>query len=135
MKRGLIGLCVTALLASILLFSCSLEQEVKNVFVVSFNANGADSGTAPEAMSVEDGGEIILPSQGTLQKTKCTFMGWNLKPDSSGGKVTASQRIRVYSDMTLYASWNAGKGSSESGESGKKTDIKGELVFGDITKN
>lgn len=70
---------------------------------IIFNANGADSGTAPATISAQVNSTITLPGNtGNLTKQGYTFIGWNTGPNAT----TALSELRVPSlDRTLYAVW------------------------------
>jgi uncharacterized repeat protein (TIGR02543 family) len=74
---------------------------------VSFSANGATSGTIPQAMVYVSGGERLkLPTipEMTLRKTGYEFMGWST---SATGKVvnSAESYVPVVSQRSLFAIW------------------------------
>jgi uncharacterized repeat protein (TIGR02543 family) len=73
---------------------------------VTFNANGATSGTAPAAQTVSSGSTITLPDGYGLAKTGYTFGGWNTNAEGTG-PTYASSFYTVTGNVTLYAKWNA----------------------------
>ena len=72
---------------------------------VTFNANGATSGTAPAAITVKAGSVIILPGPGGLSKTECTFGGWNTNAAGTGANYSEGALYTVTDSITLYARW------------------------------
>ena len=70
---------------------------------VTFNANGATSGTVPAAMTVLPGLSITLPNQGTLSRTGYTFRGWNTNMSGTGYHYITS--FTPSNNIILYASW------------------------------
>ena len=70
---------------------------------VTFNGNGATSGTLPSSMSVAIGSTIITPEAGRLKKAGYTFAGWmssdTFRVYQEGVPVTVTQSI------TLSAQW------------------------------
>jgi len=70
---------------------------------VTFNANGATSGTAPALQKVNAGSSITLPGVGDLIKTGYTFGGWNTNSAGTGSNYSAS--YTPTGNITLYAKW------------------------------
>jgi len=65
------------------------------VYTMTFDGNGATSGTAPAAVKADSGSAAVqLPGRGTLERTGYTFAGWN-----------ADSPYDVTDDITLYAKW------------------------------
>ncbi|MBO7480680.1 MAG: InlB B-repeat-containing protein [Bacteroidales bacterium] len=88
--------------AGMLAFSgCNFETIT---YTVSFNANGGEDSMSPQIFT--DGVEQALSSN-TFTRDGYSFTGWNTMRDSSGTAYTDKQRIKVVSDMTLYAQWIA----------------------------
>ena len=78
-------------------------------YKVTYNANGATSGTAPtDATSYTSGTTVTVKSNsGNLAKTGYTFGGWNTKSDGTGTNYTAgSGTFKITGNTTLYAKWN-----------------------------
>jgi serine/threonine-protein kinase len=70
-------------------------------YTISFDANGADGGSAPS--SITGTGAKTLPNEGTLTKTGFTFGGWTI-----GGDVYASgSSYTLSSNVTATAVWVA----------------------------
>ncbi|MBR5308856.1 MAG: InlB B-repeat-containing protein [Clostridia bacterium] len=74
-------------------------EEIKHL--VSFDANGAE-GTAPAAMNVREGAEIVLPTEVELTMTGFSFLGWNTDKDATEA---LSSLTMGKEDITLYAIW------------------------------
>ena len=72
---------------------------------VSFNGNGATSGTAPGAQSGAGGVSLTLPGPGTLAKTGYTFAGWNTNTAGTGTTYPVGAVIRFTTTTVLYAKW------------------------------
>lgn len=89
------------------LVSCDVLGDVlRSSYTVTFDANGADSGTVPAVIRVQKESSFTVPSQGSLLKTDCVFAGWNTKPDGSGfSYYQGDQSLTVYRDTVLYAIW------------------------------
>ncbi len=88
---------------------------------VTYDANGADSGTAPvDETTYKEGNNVTIKDKGNLAKTNCTFKEWNTKPD---GKGTAYKPGVVFtmpdSNVTLYAIWVDDRGNIPSPGTGE----------------
>ena len=71
-----------------------------NTYTVSFDANGGD--VTPDSMTVTYNGNYSgLP---TLTRTGYTFNGWFTAAEG-GQQVTASTKVQITADQTLYAHW------------------------------
>ncbi|MDR0502388.1 MAG: InlB B-repeat-containing protein [Treponema sp.] len=75
-------------------------------YTVTFNANGATGGTAPDAMSANQNASITLPDKGSLVKTGYAFTGWNTAANGSGTTYAVGSTYTVTGNVTLYAKWN-----------------------------
>jgi uncharacterized repeat protein (TIGR02543 family) len=80
------------------------------VYVVSYDANTATSGSVPSNGTVNiAGGTLTLASNsGSLAKTNYTFSGWNTA--ANGGGTTYAEGATTFkpsADTTLYAQWNS----------------------------
>jgi uncharacterized repeat protein (TIGR02543 family) len=77
-------------------------------YAVTYNANGASSGTIPAAQTKTQGIDLILAlNSGSLAKTGATFAGWNTAADGSGTGYAVGASYAVDAAVTLYASWSA----------------------------
>ena len=78
----------------------------KNYLTVTYDKNGADSGTVP-AVSLPDVGAAmtVADNTGNLAKTGYTFAGWNTKSDGSGTDVAVNTSFTPTSNLTLYVKW------------------------------
>jgi hypothetical protein len=75
---------------------------------VTYNANGATSGTVPVDGTAYLAGQIVtvLGNTGTLARTGWTFGGWNTAASGSGTTYAPSSTFVMGSaDVTLYAFW------------------------------
>ena len=78
---------------------------------VTYDANGATSGTAPvDANSPYERGATVtvLGNSGSLAKTDMDFAGWNTKADGSGTTYTEGTTFKIKKNTTLYAKWIVG---------------------------
>ena len=76
------------------------------IYTVSYQANGATSGTPPSNQTKTDGVNLTLATNsGNLVKTGYTFTGWNTATDGSGNPYAAGASYSANSAVTLYAQW------------------------------
>lgn len=79
-----------------------------NTYVVSYNANGATSGTAPGNQSkTHDIALVLSGNTGSLTRTGYTFAGWNTVANGTGQDYAAGGSYIVNSAVTLFAKWTA----------------------------
>lgn len=88
----------------------------KNTTRITYDANGADEGTAPDAQKIDWTDEFspafnLQGNTGGLKKTGKVFDGWNTKPDGTGEQYQASQAIGAddpawHTGKVLYAKWS-----------------------------
>lgn len=79
-------------------------------YTVTYDPNGANTGTAPVdgASYAADELATVLGNTGALARGTDTFAGWNTADDGSGTNYTAGATLSVgNSDVTLYARWVA----------------------------
>ncbi|MDR0503883.1 MAG: SUMF1/EgtB/PvdO family nonheme iron enzyme [Treponema sp.] len=76
-----------------------------NTYTITFNANGAASGTAPATMSANQNASITLPGQGSLTRTGYIFNGWNTAANGGGTTYAAGSSYTVTGNVTLYVIW------------------------------
>ncbi len=72
---------------------------------LTFNANGASSGTVPSSITKSYGLEVTLPSLVDLSKIGHTFGGWSLIADGTA----IESPYTMTGNVTLYAVWNINK--------------------------
>ena len=79
----------------------------KNYLTVTYDKNGADSGTVP-AVSLPDVGAAmtVANNTGNLTKAGYTFAGWNTKTDGSGDNYQSGNAFAPTSNTTLYVEWS-----------------------------
>jgi len=76
-------------------------------YSVTYNANGADSGTAPAPQVKTHGVDLTLESNsGGLTKAFYSFGGWNTAASGDGAAYPAGGTYSGNADVTLYAKWN-----------------------------
>ena len=77
-----------------------------NTYTITYNANGATSGTSPADQEKIPGKDMSLASNsGNLVKTDFIFKGWNITADRSGIHYDEGEAYTVDTDVTLYAEW------------------------------
>jgi len=96
-------------------------------FGVTFDANGATSGSVPTDNSDYISGQTVtLPTNsGSLGRTGFSFGGWNTEDDGSGTTYAASGSATLSmpsADLTLYAIWTARSEPSPGGGGGDDDD-------------
>ena len=81
-----------------------------NTYTVTFNGNGATSGTMLDQLLTYDNAEQAL-TQNEFSRTGYTFIGWATTPDGnvaySDGKTTPNVTAENGGKVTLYAVWEA----------------------------
>ncbi len=77
-----------------------------NTYLVTYEANGATSGTIP-SMQIKTYGEDLTLAQntGNLQRTNHSFVGWNTIADGSGTDYEVESAYSNNNEVTLYANW------------------------------
>ncbi len=74
-------------------------------YTLSYNANGATSGSAPAAAVAASTYVVIDSNSGNLRKTGFVFAGWNTASDGSGTTYLGSNNFLLNADTTLFAKW------------------------------
>lgn len=88
--------------------SVSANATTPSTYTVTYDKNGATSGTVPtDATKYVSGTSVTVKSNsGSLAKTGYTFSGWNTKTDGTGDTYAAgSGTFSITSNTTLYAKW------------------------------
>lgn len=80
---------------------------VSEMFSITYNSNGATSGTVPETVQVEKGSSFIISANiGKLTKTGYAFTKWSTSIDGTSGQSYApGYSLTPSKNMTLYAQW------------------------------
>ena len=80
---------------------------VSEMFTITYNSNGATSGTVPETVQVEKGSSFIISANtGNLTKTGYAFTKWSTSTDGTSGQTYApGYSLTPSKNMTLYAQW------------------------------
>ena len=75
-------------------------------YTVSYNSNGATSGTAPDSQTkVHDEALTLATNSGNLARTGYNFLGWNTQADGNGTSYAAGGLYTANASVTLYAKW------------------------------
>jgi hypothetical protein len=77
-------------------------------YLVTYDANGADSGTVPlDTTCYPQGHSVkVLGNTGGLTKAGLAWGGWNTRADGTGATYTTGSVFAIgSSDQTLYAKW------------------------------
>ena len=91
--------------------NCLIEMEgdeaaAKTAYTITYDANGADSGDVPTAITRSSGTDITVSSNtGNLQKAGKFFGGWNTMANGTGDNYFAGDSLVVTENKTLYAKW------------------------------
>ena len=93
------------------LSNVSLYEKSNETFSVTYNGNGADSGSVPtDATSYADGASVtVADNTGNLVKNGYSFGGWNTSADGTGTNYSAGDTFSISANTTLYANWVAGR--------------------------
>jgi uncharacterized repeat protein (TIGR02543 family) len=99
-------------------------------YTITYNANGASSGTVPTQSANVAGTNLLVPDHGSLRGPVITdgitqrFTGWNTQPDGSGTNYQPGDSlIMPASNLTLNAQW-----TDDGGVIGK-IGLAGGIVF------
>ena len=76
-------------------------------YSVTYNANGATSGTVPTDNTAYSNGATVsvLGNTGNLAKTGFIWSGWNTQADGDGTPYQADETFEITASTTLYAMW------------------------------
>jgi len=81
------------------------KWEAMPTYTITFDTNGATSGTAPAKQTVTTGYIITLPSNSGFSRTGFNFTGWNTNSTGTGTNYNIGSSYTVMKDVTLYANW------------------------------
>ncbi len=103
---------------------------------VTYNANGATSGTVPsDTYLYGEGGTVTAKTNsGTLAKTGgYTFSGWNTKADGTGTDIATSGTFTITKDTVLYAKWSGGAScDGDADMSSSAASLKGSFTLSSV---
>ena len=104
-RMGFIGL----LAFTVILSGCDSlvgGGDDNTTYTITYDANGADSGSEPSDQTKTGGSDLTLSSNsGNLTRDGFTFAGWNTASDGSGTSYAAGGTYSADADLTLYAEW------------------------------
>ena len=84
----------------------AIDVPADGPYLVSYNKNGADSGTLPANQTKEQAVALALRSNtGTLALTASTFSGWNTAAAGSGTHYDEAESYTANAILVLYAEW------------------------------
>ena len=86
------------------LSEAQLNEQFAAIYTVTYDINGATSGSAPSSTTAS-GAQVVSGNTGGLQKTGHTFAGWNTQIDGRGVTHSAAGTITPASSITLFAMW------------------------------
>ena len=95
--------------ASNVTVTATFKAATPAAYTVTYDANGATSGTVPtDSTSYDANASVtVLGNTGNLVKTDYTFAGWNMAADGTGTDYAADATFTITADTTLYAKWTA----------------------------
>ena len=85
--------------------SCEHDVETRKMYTVAFDANGAE-GLVPRPISFEEGGSVVIPTNGSLHWEGHVFVCWNTSADGSGTTYKPNYSYNEDADLMLYAIWS-----------------------------
>lgn len=110
-----------------------------NAYTITYNSNGATSGSAPSDSNTYLQGDTVTVqgNTGSLIRTGYTFSGWNTAANGSGSSYAEGATFTMgAANVTLYAKWTATGGSGNSGgSSGNSGNSSAPVNYSDISVN
>jgi hypothetical protein len=77
-----------------------------NIYTVAYDANGANSGSAPATQSkTQNVAMAVSGNSGNLAKAGHTFAGWNTATNGTGANYAPGANYPWNASVTLYAKW------------------------------
>ena len=92
-------------------FSLTFVVDDGQKYTVTYNSNGADSGSVPtdSTQYTFNSSVTVADNTGNLNKNGHTFGGWNTAADGTGTNYSAGDTFSISANTTLYANWIAGR--------------------------
>jgi uncharacterized repeat protein (TIGR02543 family) len=80
-----------------------------DTYQVSYNANGATSGSVPTDGNAYEAGSraTLLGNSGGLARTGYSFLGWAGSASATSAAYTGGERLAITGNVTLYAVWES----------------------------
>lgn len=110
--KKVLTITLLVLLTLGLFVSCNADAIEKlfppasTTYTVTYNANGATSGTAPANQTKKQNEVLTLAANsGNLAKSVYRFTGWNTASDGTGTHYDAGATYTENAELTLYAEW------------------------------
>jgi uncharacterized repeat protein (TIGR02543 family) len=101
---------ISGLIILVLLFS-GCPSPIENIpaeYTVTYDANGANNGTAPSDQVKTEGVNLTLATNSSsLEKSGFTFVCWNTAADGTATDYAEGASYSTDADLTLYAKWTA----------------------------
>ncbi|MDR1178651.1 MAG: hypothetical protein LBK64_07470 [Spirochaetaceae bacterium] len=99
-------------LVSLILFSCVAPTDNVRYYTITFDQNGADSGTPPSALRILAGTPFSMPDMGNMGKdgepgSRYVLGGWRTGPNSGAVYKAGTIMEPPAADMTYYAHWKS----------------------------
>lgn len=86
--------------------SSGSNYDEPNIYVISFDGNGEESGTTPSNIEVKEYRYFTIPDNiGNLTKEGYKFIGWNTRNDGRGITYMPGKSIIIKNSLHLYAKW------------------------------
>ena len=87
--------------------SSSSSSQAPSTFTVTYNANGATSGTVPVDNNIYHSYDPVhvLGNTGSLAKTGCIWGGWSKYANGTGTSFAPGSGFNISENTTLYARW------------------------------
>ncbi len=78
-------------------------------YTVTYDANGATSGTVPVDSTIYNASQTVtvLGNTGTLARTNFVFANWNTAANGTGTSYSSGNTFAIAGHTTLYAQWTA----------------------------
>ncbi len=97
--------------------SSTWKYKAEQKYTLTYDANGATSGTAPVDASspyMPNAAITTAANSGSLAKSSFNFTGWNTQPDGQGThyNVSTANAFNITANTTLYAEWTPNVPSS-----------------------
>jgi BspA type Leucine rich repeat region (6 copies)/Listeria-Bacteroides repeat domain (List_Bact_rpt) len=99
---------ITLATLAALAVGCQSPMERKETHSVTYDGNGANTGSAPadNAAYATGASVVILANTGNLYRSNFAFGGWNMKADGTGTNYAPGSALSMgTANITLYAVW------------------------------